>query len=144
MHLASHRLSERCSVSFFLFFLLPIPLPAFSGQEPDLTFHALVQKSAASATFRYLCQRREDERCCRLLAPHSQLQGQTEASMGCTHQHLAIAAVLLLAAHAHASDLSAVIATRIKIEVRCRPACWIADEHCAPEHSPRPVVQTHT
>jgi len=76
MHLASHRLSERCSVSVFLFFLLPIPLPAFSGQEPDLTFHALVQKSAASATFRYLCQRREDERCCRLLAPHSQLQGQ--------------------------------------------------------------------
>ena len=38
--------------------------------------------------------------------------------MGRKHQHLAIAAVLLLAAHAHASDLSAVIATRIKIEVR--------------------------
>jgi len=103
---------------FLLFFLPPIHLPAFSGREPELTFYALVQRSAASSVFLYLYQRRESERCCRLLASRSIPEGRKMASMRLKHQHLAIAAFLLLAAHAHASDLSAVIATRIRIEVR--------------------------
>ena len=101
---------------FLPVFLLPIPMPAYLGRKPDLIcFGSKVGSITHLPSF---VSEKTGEYCCRLLPSHSRTQRQTEAPMGRKHHYLLIAAVLLLAAHAHASDLSAVIATRIKIEVR--------------------------